>query len=199
MTYRYLAAVLLLTTLLLPSLAGAQGLGYNHVEAGFARLEADNDMTIDGVVVQGAWLVGRNLFLTAGFSDADSDYFPGLPVWAESETLAAGLGYRVGLAEATDWVTTASYLRGKTTLRTRYYRLDRSSDDGFGIYTGIRHLWTERLELAAGVSYSDLMGSDETALEASLVYHLNTTVGVKGGASYSDEGHGFNVGLRLKF
>lgn len=199
MTHRYLTVVALLSALLLSSLAGAQGLGYNHVEAGFARVEADNDMTIDGVYVKGSWLVGRNLFLTAGFSDADTDYFPGLPIWAETETFAAGVGYRIGLADATDWVTTASYLRGKITWRTHYVRLDSNSDDGFGLYTGIRHLWTEQVEVAAGVSYTDVLGSDETAFEASLVYHLNPTVGVMGGFSYSDDGHGFNLGLRLKF
>src|SRR5690554_4817817 len=199
MTHRYFAAVALLSALLLPSLAGAQGLGYNHVEAGFARAEADNDVTIDGVYVTGSWLIGRNLFLTAGFSDAETDYFPGLPVWAEYETLSAGLGYRVGLAEATDWVTRASYLRGKVTWRIPYFRLDSDSDDGFGLYTGIRHLWTERVEVAAGVSYTDVLGSDETALDASLVYHFNTAIGVMGGLSYSDEAQGFNLGLRVKF
>src|SRR5690625_5153785 len=125
MARRILILPVLASALMLCSTVNAQGLGYNHVEVGFSRGETgDDDLTVEGVQVSGSWLITSNVFLTAGFSDADTDYFPGTPVWAESEQFAVGAGYRVGLAEATDWVTRVSYLWDKVTWRTRYFRLD---------------------------------------------------------------------------
>lgn len=196
---RHMAAAVLFVTCLFPFVSHAQGLGYNHVEAGFARLDPDSGVDADGVFVRGSWLLGRNVFITASFSDTDTDYFPDTPVWAEYETFGAGLGYRVGLAQATDWVTQASYLRSKVSWRTYWQRLASESDDGYGLSTGIRHLWSERVELAAGVSYTEILGGDETSFNASLMYHLNPTVGFLGGVSYSDDGYGLSAGLRLKF
>jgi len=199
MTRRYVTAIAMLAVMLLPSLGSAQGLGYNHVEAGIARIDPDSGPNADGAFIQGSWLVTRNLFLTAGFSDIDTDYLPNSSVWAEYETMSVGAGYRVGLAEATDWVTNVAYLRAKAGLRYYWGRLSSDSDNGFGISTGIRHLFSERLELAAGVSYSDVLNADETAFDASVVYHFNPTFGVLGGFSYSDDGRSLSAGVRLKF
>lgn len=188
------------TNLLLPllvaaavhsTLAQADALDYSFVGIQYISAEIDEvNIDGDGYGVEGSFSLNDNFHIFASYGDLDYDFD------VSSTTYDLGLGYSRALTEAMDLVATVSYVSAEVEQDT----LGSFDDDGYGLGLGIRTMVSEKIELAGGVNYVDLSDSgSETAFSVGAGFDVTENIQVRGGISTSDDGTGYNLGVRFYF
>lgn len=156
----------------------AEGFSYNLVEASYI----DAEHGVDGLGVGGAVEFTSNVFGFGSYSLLDAG-----PADVSNLTLGLGLNYAVN-----------SNLDLVGGLSLERVDVDGGGDKtGFGIGAGIRGRVLDRLELTAGVKYTDLGNwGDDTALQVGARWYF--TKAFAAGIDVND-GDSFSLTLRYDF
>lgn len=175
----------------LPLAANASDFSYNFIEGGYTLLDADDGgLDADGIGVNGSIALGEQFFLYGGYSSNELD---GTSVDVDVQRI--GLGWHTSIAERTDLVVAANYLRFD--LEQGGFGLDA---DGYEAEVGVRHAFGPRFEAQATVGYVD-GGDFNSALYGKLggEFKFNQDWSLVGTALLRDDVNEFFIGPRLNF
>lgn len=142
---RSLLALSLAAALPLAAAHAADGISYNHVEAGYAATNADGDA--DGFGLNASVAVHPNFHVFGGWSNQDIDHSS-----ADFDQWRIGVGYNHEISPNADLVTRIAYEKfdaGRDSFGNRY------DPDGYSVEVGVRGAMLPQLEGHALVGYED--------------------------------------------
>lgn len=190
---RSLLALTLLAALPLAASA-AEGVSYNHVEAGYIGTNTDAG-DADGWAVNGSGAIAPNFHIFGGYSGQKTDDFMVGPTRFEGvdvDQWRAGLGYNHEISPMVDLVTRVAY--EKTDVQ------GGGSADGYSVEVGARGALMPNFEgyALAGYEDGDQYDGDFYGRVGALV-KFNPTWGISGDVKFSDGDTQFFVGPRMTF
>lgn len=188
-----LRSALLIFLFAFAATAGAQGLGYNYLQASYGTVSLDDnivDVDGDGFGVSGSFAFSDNFHVTGEYQTAGMDF------GVDLNLLELALGYHTSLSDSLDFVAQVGYLN----VEVEASGLGSSDDDAYLAGVGVRAQLSERVELNGGLDYIDFdQGDGETRANAGFLFGLtdNFTVGAK--ASFWDDVNIYQLNLRFDF
>ncbi len=189
--YRFLA-VLLAIFLAAPAMADRPS--YNFIQAGYQSIDIDIgaglDVDGDGYGLGGSFEIGDNVFVFASYVKADFDF------GVDLNQLQAGLGYRVGLTDNTDFFASLAYVDAEVEA-SGFGSIDES---GYGATIGVRSNVSDLIELFGEVAYEDLGdGGDSTAIGGGIWFNVTDSFALGLGAAADDDVTSYGASARLYF
>ena len=139
---------------------------YDFVKAGYvqADIEAAGDFEPSGFQIQGFKSLNENVYLTGRYGQLGEDV-SGVDI--DLDYASAGVGYRYGLTQNTDFFGEVTY--EYVNLDIELDSISGEDDNGYGITAGIRSMLSEQFELRGAIRYIDIE-DDETAFEIGADY-----------------------------
>lgn len=191
------AASLVLTLAMAAAPAWADGPDYTYAEAGYFDLEFDDvdvfDLDGDGFYLGGSAAVTEMVHLFADYGDGEIDV-QNTALDADYTSLEFGAGINWRVAEGVDLVGRLAYVNAEVDVGGG----NDVDEDGYALGAGARALLSPRLELNAGLSYTDLGGDfdAETALHVGGVFNFTDALAASAGLVVSDDATEFRIGGR---
>jgi predicted porin len=175
--------------------AQAAELNYNYVEVGYSVIDIDDfNEDLDSISVGGSYLFTPDVYGFASYSDGETGSFMGGKIAVSGYEI--GLGYRIGMAPATDLNFEAAFQRAKVEGKGAFSGSE--SENGYSIGVGVRHLVNPSIELLADVTYVDIE-DDDTVLSVGGLWHITDVVAVGLGYSLASDFDGYTGTFRFKF
>jgi len=139
---------------------------YDFVKAGYvqADIEDAGDFEPTGFQIQGFKSLNENVYLTGRYGQLSEDV-SGVDI--DLDYVSAGVGYRYGLTQNTDFFGEVTY--EYVNLDIELDSISGEDDNGYGITAGIRSMLSEQFELRGAIRYIDIE-DDETAFEIGADY-----------------------------
>ncbi|MED5331291.1 MAG: outer membrane beta-barrel protein [Pseudomonadota bacterium] len=139
---------------------------YDFVKAGYvqADIEDAGDFEPSGFQIQGFKSLNENVYLTGRYGQLGEDV-SGVDI--DLDYASAGVGYRYGLTQNTDFFGEVTY--EYVNIDVELDSISGEDDNGYGITAGIRSMLSEQFELRAAIRYIDIE-DDETAFEIGADY-----------------------------
>lgn len=139
---------------------------YDFVKAGYvqADIEDAGDFEPSGFQIQGFKSLNENVYLTGRYGQLGEDV-SGVDI--DLDYVSAGVGYRYGLTQNTDFFGEVTY--EYVNLDVELDSISGEDDNGYGITAGIRSMLSEQFELRGAIRYIDIE-DDETAFEIGADY-----------------------------
>ncbi len=189
--YRLLAVLL---AIFLAAPAKADSPSYNFIQAGYQSIEIDIgagfDVDGDGYGLGGSFEIGDNMFAFASYATADFDF------GVDLNQLQAGLGYRLGLTDNTDFFASLAYVDAEVEA-SGFGSVD---DSGYGATIGVRSNVSDLIELFGEVAYVDFgSGGDSTAVGGGIWFNLTDSFALGLGAAFDDDVTSYGASARLYF
>lgn len=151
---------------------------YDFVKAGYvqADIEDAGDFEPTGFQIQGFKSLNENVYLTGRYGQLGEDV-SGVDI--DLDYVSAGVGYRYGLTQNTDFFGEVTY--EYVNLDVELDSISGEDDNGYGITAGIRSMLSEQFELRGAIRYIDIE-DDETAFEIGADYFFTPQLSF--GATY---------------
>ncbi|MFD3391159.1 outer membrane beta-barrel protein [Alteromonas macleodii] len=139
---------------------------YDFVKAGYvqADIEDAGDFEPSGFQIQGFKSLNENVYLTGRYGQLGEDV-SGVDI--DLDYVSAGVGYRYGLTQNTDFFGEVTY--EYVNLDVELDSISGEDDNGYGITAGIRSMLSEQFELRGAIRYIDIE-DNETAFEIGADY-----------------------------
>jgi opacity protein-like surface antigen len=139
---------------------------YDFVKAGYvqADIEDAGDFEPTGFQIQGFKSLNENVYLTGRYGQLGEDV-SGVDI--DLDYASAGVGYRYGLTQNTDFFGEVTY--EYVNIDVELDSISGEDDNGYGITAGIRSMLSEQFELRGAIRYIDIE-DDETAFEIGADY-----------------------------
>lgn len=169
----------------LPALA-AGSFNYNYAELGYQRQAAPASPTLDGPTLDFSWTIYNELQVTGSYDRlmvsspdmSNSDY-------------SIGIRGDSSFSEQTDFTTDILYLSNRATVSG-----SSSTDTGYRLAFGFRHLFSQWVELDGGIGHNWL---NQSSNDVSVGLLFNATSRLAAGLGYSHNGAtGNTVSARLR-
>ena len=151
---------------------------YDFVKAGYvqADIEDAGDFEPTGFQIQGFKSLNENVYLTGRYGQLGEDV-SGVDI--DLDYVSAGVGYRYGLTQNTDFFGEVTY--EYVNIDVELDSISGEDDNGYGITAGIRSMLSEQFELRGAIRYIDIE-DDETAFEIGADYFFTPQLSF--GATY---------------
>ena len=151
---------------------------YDFVKAGYvqADIEDAGDFEPSGFQIQGFKSLNENVYLTGRYGQLGEDV-SGVDI--DLDYVSAGVGYRYGLTQNTDFFGEVTY--EYVNIDVELDSISGEDDNGYGITAGIRSMLSEQFELRGAIRYIDIE-DDETAFEIGADYFFTPQLSF--GATY---------------
>lgn len=176
----------------------------------------------DGFELNGSFVIFSNTFLFGSYAQSESDFSfvedTGLPIVEGQaiKTMKVGVGYFREINYKTDFVGRLGYidtdldefslgqddddvLDGDGTVDQAIRDLNDDTSDGFFVTAGVRAQSFDWLELAGGLSYTDLDSGSDIGAYGKLLFEFNPSVGLNLSADFSDNATSYYAGIRFSF
>mgnify|MGYP001998441350 FL=1 len=139
---------------------------YDFVKAGYvqADIEDAGDFEPTGFQIQGFKSLNENVYLTGRYGQLGEDV-SGVDI--DLDYASAGVGYRYGLTQNTDFFGEVTY--EYVNIDVELDSISGEDDNGYGITAGVRSMLSEQFELRGAIRYIDIE-DDETAFEIGADY-----------------------------
>ena len=188
---RYLAAVI---ALFLAFPAMAESPNFNFIELGYDFVDLDlgggADVDGDGFAVGGSFEIGDNMFGFVSYADTGFDFNVDLT------QLQAGLGWRTGLTDSTDFFARAAYVDAEVNAPG----FESIGESGYGVGIGVRSNVSDLIELYGEVAYVDLgSDADSTAFGAGIYFTISDSFALGLGAAVDDDVTSYGASARFYF
>ncbi len=140
---------------------------YDFVKAGYvqADIEDAGDFEPNGFQIQGFKSLNENVYLTGRYGQLSEDVSGGD---IDLDYVSAGIGYRYGLTQNTDFFGEVTYEYVDIDLDSNFIS-GEADDNGYGITAGVRSMLSEQFELRGAIRYIDIE-EDDTAFEIGADY-----------------------------
>ena len=151
---------------------------YDFVKAGYvqADIEDAGDFEPTGFQIQGFKSLNENVYLTGRYGQLGEDV-SGVDI--DLDYASAGVGYRYGLTQNTDFFGEVTY--EYVNIDVELDSISGEDDNGYGITAGVRSMLSEQFELRGAIRYIDIE-DDETAFEIGADYFFTPQLSF--GATY---------------
>ena len=187
-----LRSALLILLLAFSAIAGAQGFGYNYLQASYGAVSFDDsivDVDGDGLGISGSYGFHPDFYLTGEYQTADMDFGVDLNI------LELAVGYHTPLSDQLDLTAQLGYVDAEVESG-----LGSADDDGFMIGAGVRGALSDSVELNGGIDYIDFdQGGSETRSSAGFLFSLTEALTVGAAASSWDDINVYQLNLRFDF
>lgn len=174
----------------------AADISYNYVEAGYQKIDIDDDLSGgfdtdgDGFGIAGSFELNENWFMNASYSDASFDF------GIDLTQLSIGGGYHAPLTDSSDFFATLSWVRAEVSADG----FGSADEDGYAAEIGVRGMIGERVELNGSIGYVDLGdGGDGTSFGAGVLYNFTDTVAAGFSLDLDEDVTAYGIGLRMYF
>ena len=139
---------------------------YDFVKAGYVQADIEDAGNFEptGFQIQGFKSLNENVYLTGRYGQLSEDV-SGVDI--DLDYVSAGVGYRYGLTQNTDFFSEVTY--EYVNLDIELDSISGEDDNGYGITAGIRSMLSEQFELRGAIRYIDIE-EDETAFEIGADY-----------------------------
>ena len=127
-------------------------------------IEDAGDFEPSGFQIQGFKSLNENVYLTGRYGQLGEDV-SGVDI--DLDYASAGVGYRYGLTQNTDFFGEVTY--EYVNIDVELDSISGEDDNGYGITAGIRSMLSEQFELRGAIRYIDIE-DDETAFEIGADY-----------------------------
>jgi len=187
-----LRSALLITLVVFSATAGAQGLGYNYLQASYGTASIDDpviDVDGDGFGILGSFAFSDNFHVSAEYQTVGMDFGVDLNV------LEAAFGYHTSLSENLDFTAQLGYLNAEVEAPG----LGSADEDGILAGIGLRAAVSERVELYGGLDYIDFDTDGETRYNAGFLFGLTDSITVGAKASIWEDIDVYQLNFRFDF
>jgi hypothetical protein len=173
----------------------ADGFSYNNIELDFIGTEiedfdSEGDLEGDGISIGGSVEFGPSIHGFASITGVEYEDF------LDVGTLSLGLGFNHALAPQLDLFSGISYER----LKLELDGFDDLVEEGYGLTAGLRGRVGERIELSAGLKYTDYGdGLDDTTIMAGGRYYFTRNFAAGLDYTENDDGDTWIIALRYDF
>ncbi|MCF4010670.1 outer membrane beta-barrel protein [Rheinheimera sp. UJ63] len=157
---------------------------YDFVDVGFAGVKVDDsDSTFNGFSLAASKLITDNVFVTGQLAKVEDSGADSVEIYDwDVNLLKVSVGYRYGIAPATDLYGQVGYARQKDTynavISNQRFSLSDTAD-GYLVKVGLKHSFG-KFEGGVYAEHSDFGGDYDSA----------TFVGVEGRLKFTDHFHG---------
>lgn len=201
---KYSAALLLSTVMaapLTPALADTAGtipgrdnaFSYNYLQGGIDVGNLRNPRAdADTVYVEGSYALDRNLHVRGGLGYYDGDVRRGSGN-IYGHRISAGLGFNTLIQDGLDFVASGDVVQVRAKSGG-----SSSTDTGMDLRAGVRHMTTDRIQLAGGVFHENIDRSD-TGLYGEALFHVQNNVDVGARVQAGDDIGTFGLFGRYNF
>lgn len=182
------SALLCCCALLCPLTAlGAGSFNYNYAELGYQRQAATGGPTLNGPALDFSWTVYNELQLTGSY-DRLTVSSPDI----SNSNYSIGIRGDSSFSAQTDFTTDILYVNNRATISG-----SNSTDTGYRLAFGFRHLFNQRVELDGGIGHNWL---NQSSNDVSVGLLFNATSWLAAGLGYSHNGvTGNTATARLRF
>jgi len=192
----------------MPFAAAAEGLSYTYVEAGWNKIEVNDDWLgdpdADGGYLRGSVAIARNVHLFGGYASVSKTYrYDDARIKYELAQPEFGIGYHQAFSERLDFTADLAWLRlnGKARLDVPGESVSaREHANGGRVSLGLRGKPSPRTELWLKAGYldgSDFDGSFVGTLGGQI--NFNRTWGLVGEVEVIEDFSRYGLGLRASF
>lgn len=165
----------------------AGNFNYNYAELAYQRQATPGGPTLNGPALGFSWTAYNELQIIGSY-----DRLTGSSPDISNSDYAIGIRGDSSFSEQTDFTTDILYLDNRATLSG-----STSTDNGYRLAFGFRHLFSPRVELDGSLGHNWLTQSSN---DASLGLLFNATAWLAAGLSYSHNGvTGNTASARLRF
>lgn len=172
--------------------AGAEGFGYDYLQASYGAVSFDDsivDVDGDGLGISGSWGFHPDFYVAGKYQTADMDFGVDLNI------LELAVGWHTPLSEQLDVTAQLGFVNAEVESG-----FGSSDDDGFMIGAGLRGALTDAVELNGGIDYIDFdQGGGETRANAGFLFSLTEQMTVGAEASFWDDINVYTLNLRFDF
>lgn len=186
---------LLLSGCLMASAAvqAESALSYQNLTVGYAKAEVDNT-DFSGLVFEGSLPLSDNVFITAGFSDVNSDdEFNGDDI--NLSILSLGGGFHARVSPNTDVVVRFEI----TDNEAKHKDTETLDESGRNIGVSIRSKLAEKFELEAGVVNTEVDDEDDNLIVVSGRFFVSPKASVGLSIADGDDSNTRMLDLRFDF
>lgn len=182
------AIALMFCTLLCPlTVLAADAFSYNYAELDYQHQTATGSQTLKGPNLDFSWTVFDQLQIVGGYGRLAASS-PDI----SSNAYTVGIRGDASFSDQTDFTTDILYLNHRNSVNGI-----SSTDNGFRLALGFRHLLTTRVELDGSIGHNWL---NQSSNDASLGLLFNATSRLAAGLSYGHNGvTGNTTSLRVRF
>ncbi|MCC5879259.1 MAG: porin family protein [Idiomarina sp.] len=152
---------------------------FNFVQAGYQSYDMGTiSGDLDGFALRGSFEFTEQLFATLDYEDlSGSNWNDGFGASSDTRELYLNLGYQFYQQGSTSLYATAGLAWYEFKANYNFAGLPESSfsddDTGFNALIGVRHRFTEYLEVDASVRHVDIGGDSEQIFSLSGRYYIN--------------------------
>ncbi len=172
--------------------AGAEGFGYNYLQASYGAVSFDDsivDVDGDGLGISGSWGFHPDFYVAGEYQTADMDFGVDLNI------LELAVGWHTPLSDQLDFTAQLGFVNAE--VESAFGSAD---DDGLMIGAGLRGALTDAVELNGGIDYIDFdQGGGETRANAGFLFSLTEQITVGAEASFWDDINVYTLNLRFDF
>lgn len=185
-------SVLLIALFAFSATAGAQGIGYNYLQASYGTASIDDsviDVDGDGFGISGSYGFSDNFHVSAEYQTLGMDFGVDLNV------LEAAFGYHTSLSENLDFTAQLGFLNAEVDAGVG----GSFEDDGLLAGIGLRAAMTDRVELYGGLDYIDFDSEGETRFNAGFLFGITDTITAGAEASIWEDIDVYQLNVRFDF
>ena len=186
-------SVLLILLLAFSATAGAQGFGYNYLQASYGAVSVDDsvfDVDGNGLGISGSYGFHPDFYIAGEYQTADMDFGVDLNI------LELAVGYHTPLSEQLDFTAQLGFVDAELEVPG----FGSADDDGFMIGAGLRGALTDTVELNGSIDYIDFdQGGGETRANVGFLFGITETLTVGADASFWDDINVYRLNLRFDF
>jgi len=167
--------------------SAADNFNYNYAELGYQHQAASGGPTLTGPALDFSWTVYDQLQIVGGYER----YATSSPDIRNND-YSLGIRGDTSFSDQTDFTTDILYLNNRNTVAGA-----GSTDNGFRLALGFRHLFNPLVELDGSLGHDWL---DQASNDASLGLLFNATAWLAAGLNYShDSATGNTASLNVRF
>lgn len=151
----------------------AKTFSYNYLQGAYESTDLDGP-DADIFRISGSYNISPHLNVIGEYATGDIDNPSGGGDLDFDET-AIGIGYHTPIARDTDLTANVKVVNRDTDLA--------GDDTGYGVGVGVRHMFTDRVEVDANVDFVDVQDIEDTTLKVGARYYFNPAIST--GLTYS--------------
>lgn len=190
----------------LTSSAMAQPLSYTFISIDYQIFTSEvdgisEDLEGDGLSIEGSLSIAPKFALLAGYAAGSADVTAfGSTLEEDVKVGMLGALFHTPIAPTTDFVIGGRFLRAKVDVDIDGTFFDSETQNGTGLFIGLRGMATEKLELNGFIERTKYQDYDaDTGIALGLGYYVNPTVSLDVAYSFDDDGNSLQFGISKYF
>ena len=157
---------------------------FDNLEIGFANMDFDGGIDLDGYEFKGSKMISDNLYIAGDYTDVSKNGF-------DASLTTFGIGYKNDFSNSSSFFTELDYAS---------FESDGGLDeDGYELTFGVRSMMTDQFEVKVALEYLEIDSEDTTSFVIGGAYDLGNDIALYADYKYESDLSRYGVGLRYNF